>query len=49
MAEPAVRAVGIDHLVLKVADVERSVAWYHGLDTGYAGRARIPAGVLEEA
>jgi catechol 2,3-dioxygenase-like lactoylglutathione lyase family enzyme len=25
------RAVGIDHVVLKVADVERSVAWYHEL------------------
>jgi catechol 2,3-dioxygenase-like lactoylglutathione lyase family enzyme len=31
MAEPAVRVVGIDHVVLKVADVERSVAWYHDL------------------
>jgi catechol 2,3-dioxygenase-like lactoylglutathione lyase family enzyme len=31
MAEPAVRAVGIDHVVLKVADVERSVAWYRDL------------------
>lgn len=27
-AEPAVQAVGIDHIVLKVRDVERSVRWY---------------------
>jgi catechol 2,3-dioxygenase-like lactoylglutathione lyase family enzyme len=25
-----VRVVGFDHLVLKVADVERSLAWYQG-------------------
>lgn len=28
---PLVRAVGIDHVVLRVADVERSVTWYHEL------------------
>ena len=27
---PAVQIVGLDHLVLKVVDVERSVAWYRG-------------------
>jgi catechol 2,3-dioxygenase-like lactoylglutathione lyase family enzyme len=27
---PAVRATGLDHLVLTVADVERSLAWYCG-------------------
>jgi catechol 2,3-dioxygenase-like lactoylglutathione lyase family enzyme len=27
----AVRAIGLDHLVLTVADVERSLAWYCGL------------------
>ncbi len=26
---PAVRVTGMDHVVLMVADVERSVAWYH--------------------
>ena len=25
-----VRVVGLDHIVLKVADVERSLAWYQG-------------------
>lgn len=29
--EPAVRVVGIDHVVLDVADVERSVVWYRDL------------------
>jgi catechol 2,3-dioxygenase-like lactoylglutathione lyase family enzyme len=28
---PAVQAVGIDHVVLKVRDVERSVEWYRDL------------------
>jgi catechol 2,3-dioxygenase-like lactoylglutathione lyase family enzyme len=28
---PMVQAVGIDHVVLKVRDVERSVQWYHDL------------------
>ena len=27
-SEPAVRVTGMDHVVLMVADVERSVAWY---------------------
>ena len=30
MTEPAVRVVGLDHLVLDVADVERSLAFYVG-------------------
>jgi catechol 2,3-dioxygenase-like lactoylglutathione lyase family enzyme len=29
--DPPVQAVGIDHVVLKVRDVERSVAWYRDL------------------
>ena len=28
-SEPPVRVTGMDHVVLMVADVERSVAWYH--------------------
>jgi len=27
---PVVRAVGLDHIVLNVADVERALAWYCG-------------------
>jgi catechol 2,3-dioxygenase-like lactoylglutathione lyase family enzyme len=30
MGDPAVRVVGFDHVVLIVADVERSLAWYCG-------------------
>lgn len=30
MTEPAVRVVGLDHLVIDVADVERSLAFYVG-------------------
>jgi len=29
--EPVVRVRGLDHVVLKVADVERSLAWYTGV------------------
>lgn len=31
MPGPPVQVVGIDHVVLKVADVERSVTWYRDL------------------
>jgi catechol 2,3-dioxygenase-like lactoylglutathione lyase family enzyme len=30
MSEPGVHVVGFDHVVLVVADVERSLAWYCG-------------------
>ncbi len=27
--QPPIRVTGLDHIVLEVADVERSLAWYH--------------------
>jgi catechol 2,3-dioxygenase-like lactoylglutathione lyase family enzyme len=56
MKKPAVRAVGFDHVVLNVADVERALAFYCGelglaparVDEWRRGEAPFPSARIDE-
>ena len=57
MTEPIVRVVGFDHIVLRCADVESSLAWYGDVlsmpgvrvDEWRAGRAPFPSVRADES
>jgi catechol 2,3-dioxygenase-like lactoylglutathione lyase family enzyme len=57
MTEPIVRVIGFDHIVLRCADVESSLAWYGDVlampgvrvDEWRAGRAPFPSVRADES